>query len=715
MTLKIRRGTDTERQTITPAEGEIIYTTDTKKIYVGDGTTAGGNTVTSESGSVFIDNGNVAIGDNVLDEEATGWNNIAIGSNVLGINTTGSTNTAVGYGVLTFNTAGGDNTAMGDNSMRENTTGSYNAAYGAGSLMSNQTGNNHTALGWWAANSLTTGTTVTAVGAWSLHDLISGNNNVAVGYGSGYHINTGNSNTVVGWSSQENGFSGNNNTSTGHTSLKNCKYSSNNTAVGQAAAENLGKFVTAGNFRVGEVYKIVNTFDTDFTLIGASSNDIGTVFTATGVGTGTGQAAPTAAERHTMVGQNAGRFLETGQRGTFIGRAAGYFIKHSLRSTLLGEGAGYYNYDSQFNTQVGQAAGNHINGQNNVIIGRAAFEQGQQVFAGSLETGKSYMIAGVGNTSWTAIGAANNNEGTVFVATGAGSGTGWAAEIDSAYCNRNVVLGVRAGAGPTVTSGAGVKSNDSIFVGYESKPAAGTDNNCIVIGTSAVGLGSNTTVIGSSTNSITGLYGDVKALSGNVVVSSASQKGIKLNTTTPAWGWRDITAAFTARATGPSVPSYAQYAGTPLYAYQFSNSATQELFIEFHVPHDYVPGSDMHIHTHWSQTTADPGTAVKWSYDVLYAKGHNQAAFPSSVSTVSVTQNASSTVRQHMIAEVQLSSSGQIGGQDLEVDGVVLVRMYRDPADAADTLTVAPFAHFCDIHYQSTNIATAGKAPDFYA
>jgi hypothetical protein len=42
MAFKIRRGTDAERLTITPAEGELIYTTDTKKIYVGDGSTVGG-------------------------------------------------------------------------------------------------------------------------------------------------------------------------------------------------------------------------------------------------------------------------------------------------------------------------------------------------------------------------------------------------------------------------------------------------------------------------------------------------------------------------------------------------------------------------------------------------------------------------------------------------------------------------------------------------
>ena len=46
MALKIKRGSDLVRRTqITPSEGELIYTTDTKKIFVGDGATLGGTQV----------------------------------------------------------------------------------------------------------------------------------------------------------------------------------------------------------------------------------------------------------------------------------------------------------------------------------------------------------------------------------------------------------------------------------------------------------------------------------------------------------------------------------------------------------------------------------------------------------------------------------------------------------------------------------------------
>ena len=51
--------------------------------------------------------------------------------------------------------------------------------------------------------------------------------------------------------------------------------------------------VTAGSFVVGVEYVIRTAGTTDFTLIGAANSNVGTVFTATGVGTGTGTARET--------------------------------------------------------------------------------------------------------------------------------------------------------------------------------------------------------------------------------------------------------------------------------------------------------------------------------------------------------------------------------------------------------------------------------------
>lgn len=50
MAFQLRRGTNAQRSTITPLQGELLYTTDTKNLYVGDGTTAGGVIVSGGGG-----------------------------------------------------------------------------------------------------------------------------------------------------------------------------------------------------------------------------------------------------------------------------------------------------------------------------------------------------------------------------------------------------------------------------------------------------------------------------------------------------------------------------------------------------------------------------------------------------------------------------------------------------------------------------------------
>ena len=41
-TLKIKRGTTSQRSGFTPALAELVYDSDTKEVYVGDGSTQGG-------------------------------------------------------------------------------------------------------------------------------------------------------------------------------------------------------------------------------------------------------------------------------------------------------------------------------------------------------------------------------------------------------------------------------------------------------------------------------------------------------------------------------------------------------------------------------------------------------------------------------------------------------------------------------------------------
>ena len=66
---------------------------------------------------------------------------------------------------------------------------------------------------------------------------------------------------------------------------------SSNAAV-VITAQHSSSSISAGAFIVGTKYKIKVTGTTNFTLIGAANNSVGTIFTATGVGAGSGTAEP---------------------------------------------------------------------------------------------------------------------------------------------------------------------------------------------------------------------------------------------------------------------------------------------------------------------------------------------------------------------------------------------------------------------------------------
>lgn len=178
-----------------------------------------------------------------------------------------STNTAIGNLALNATASGGSNTAIGRQTLLACLSGSNNVAVGNNSLQSLTTGSWNVGLGVTAFQFLTTGNSCTGVGFNANLFNVSGNNNVAVGY-----------NSLL----------------------------------------NSGKVQTAGVFVSGVSYTIQSIGSTDFTLIGASANTVGVVFTASGIGTGTGTASPNNGG-NIALGYNSGGAITTGSNNVVIG------------------------------------------------------------------------------------------------------------------------------------------------------------------------------------------------------------------------------------------------------------------------------------------------------------------------------------------------------------------------------------------------------------
>lgn len=173
-------------------------------------------------------------------------------------------------------------------------------------------------------------------------------------------------------------------------------------------------------------------------------------------------------------------------------------------------------------------------------------------------------------------------------------------------------------------------------------------------------------------------------------------------------GWDDITADLSSGKTaGSNVPTWAVFRDG-IYAYEFSATLMKEVWITFHIKHDYAEGTLVYPHIHWSPTTTSTGV-VRWGFEYSVAKGHDQEAFPSTT-TVYINSTISSNKQyQHIISEVSDTDAFDA----FEADTLVLCRIFRDAADAADTFPDAVSAFTADIHFQANKDYTPNKSPPF--
>jgi hypothetical protein len=206
---------------------------------------------------------------------------------------------------------------------------------------------------------------------------------------------------------------------------------------------------------------------------------------------------------------------------------------------------------------------------------------------------------------------------------------------------------------------------------------------------------------------------------GDLNFASTSNRGIQVENN---FGWADLIGDVSPRETGAAAPILRDFiGGIRHFAYQASDQGEAS----YHIPHDYVPGSNLFLHLHWSHN----GTAISGDLVVdvtmTYAKGHQQASFHTVKTTqLSVTSLNITTTPQHRhrVDEIQFTTNGgsssMLNTADLEVDGLVLISWTVNTIPTitgSPSSTNLPFFLTIDLHYQSTGIPTKNKTPNFYS
>jgi len=176
----------------------------------------------------------------------------------------------------------------------------------------------------------------------------------------------------------------------------------------------------------------------------------------------------------------------------------------------------------------------------------------------------------------------------------------------------------------------------------------------------------------------------------------------------PALGWNDITADISAgRAIGANAPTWTTYRNG-ISAYAFDNVTMNEIWIFFHIKHDYAEGTSVYPHIHWGPDTTSTGV-VRWGFEYTIARGHDQEIFPASTIVYINHDITVDKQYQHIISEVTDGDSFNA----FEADTLILMRIFRDTGDAADTFPDSVFAFEVDIHFQLDRASTKNKAPPF--
>ena len=191
---------------------------------------------------------------------------------------------------------------------------------------------------------------------------------------------------------------------------------------------------------------------------------------------------------HTAIGYQALYSNIVGWNSTAVGRHALYSNTNGSANVAVGHRALYSNTTANFNTAVGvQALYLNTTGTLNAAFGFNA------LYANT--TGNNNTAIGRGAMELNTTGSNNSANGIYALFTNT---TG----------SNNVADGYQAGRYIT-GGGSNQTSNNSLYLGYDTRASADGNTNEIVIGHTAIGLGSNTAVLGNASIVTTALRGSV--------------------------------------------------------------------------------------------------------------------------------------------------------------------------------------------------------------
>lgn len=174
------------------------------------------------------------------------------------------------------------------------------------------------------------------------------------------------------------------------------------------------------------------------------------------------------------------------------------------------------------------------------------------------------------------------------------------------------------------------------------------------------------------------------------------------------YGWDDNIQLFSAaKGNGTTEPVWSNM-GNGHYNYLFTSG--DELFVTYHVLHDYKQNTNAYPHIHFLvDQTMVVGQQITWRFGYLIAKGHQQGESLTATETVFdmiYTATGTEIAGEHIILECSDLQAFDI----IEPDTLVSARIEL----LSENVDGRIFGIMCDLHYQTDRHSTLNKAPNFY-
>jgi hypothetical protein len=183
----------------------------------------------------------------------------------------------------------------------------------------------------------------------------------------------------------------------------------------------------------------------------------------------------------------------------------------------------------------------------------------------------------------------------------------------------------------------------------------------------------------------------------------------------PSLGWRDLVTTVQSHG-GSSGPTWKKFRDG-IYLYAFPSNSPREVLAIFHIGHDYMMGSKIYPHFHFTVADRHCDGVVRIGFEYTLAKGHHQekgSNFGASRTLYTHTFVSADNHDQYKHFTTEVTEEQAFYDDRLEPDAVILMRIFRDANHDEDTYPDDIFGITCDLHYETGQHATPSRKPDFF-